>query len=68
MKKARDFLGRSREDQLWLLKNTWCDRCQQADLGLIEPLEFEKAGQIFLEGKCKRCGATVVTEISNTNQ
>jgi len=46
-----------------MVENTWCDHCSKADLGLIDPLEYEEDGQIYLEGKCKACGKRVVSKI-----
>ncbi len=56
----RDFFLRDNEEQRWLMENTWCDTCQQADLGLKDPLEYEDSETIFLEGKCNHCGHTVI--------
>lgn len=39
-------------------------KCQQADLGLLNPIEYETDGQIFIEGKCKICSTIVVSNIT----
>jgi len=44
-------------------EDTWCDHCQAADLGLVEPHEYEEGGRVFIEGKCRNCGGRVVSEI-----
>ncbi len=63
----RNFSDRDAQEQRWLVENTWCDSCAKADLGLTEPIEYEEDGQIFVEGKCVRCGRRVVSSISETN-
>jgi hypothetical protein len=60
----RNFNGRNTQDQQWLVANTWCDRCAEADLGLTDPVEYEENGQILVEGKCKRCGQQVISSIN----
>lgn len=61
----RDFYARDAEDQQAFLDNTWCNDCQQIDLGMVEPQEYELDGVVYIEGKCKECGATIVTEIAD---
>jgi hypothetical protein len=46
-----------------MLENTWCDKCQAADLGMTEPVEYENDGAVFVEGKCVRCASRVVSEV-----
>ncbi len=53
---ARNFYDRPPEEQEWLLENTWCDICNESDLGLTEPHEFEEDGEVILAGLCSRCG------------
>lgn len=60
----RDFSLRDVLEQEWLTNNTWCPKCQQADLGLLNPIEYETDGQIFIEGKCKICSTIVVSNIT----
>jgi RNase P subunit RPR2 len=61
---SRNFQLRSQQEQNWLLKNTWCDNCNEADIGMKNPIEFEESGIVFVEGQCLRCGKTVRSEIS----
>lgn len=61
--KQRDFSARSEEEQQDFLSQTWCNQCMEMDLGMTEPQEFESEGRIWIEGKCKRCGSSVITEI-----
>jgi hypothetical protein len=62
-RKERDYSLRSQVERVGFEKDTWCDKCQEADLGLIEPREFEENDRIFIEGKCLSCGGRVVSEI-----
>lgn len=59
----RDFSARSTEEQQAFLQNTWCNHCQQVDLGMVEPEEYEFLGRIFIEGKCSVCGEPSITEV-----
>ena len=61
----RDFFARDKEDQDAFLSQTWCNNCMEADLGMVEPQEYELNGVVFVEGKCKKCGEVVVTEIAD---
>ena len=67
MKTKRDFNIRDEEERDMLIAEMWCHRCQDFNLGLDEPQEFEGNGMIFLEGKCAQCGSTVVMEIEEQN-
>lgn len=61
----RDFSQRSEEEQQAFLSQTWCNNCMQMDLGMKEPKEYELNGTVMIEGKCKKCGETIVTEIAD---
>ena len=63
MKIARDFFANSPEDQHWLLRNTWCDTCDAADLGMTDPAEYEEDGHVFVEGRCAKCRGIVRSEV-----
>lgn len=63
--KARDFSKRSADEQRAFLEQTWCDQCMEADLGMTDPVEYEDEGLVVIEGKCKRCGGPVVTELTD---
>lgn len=60
----RDFYQRDPDEQQAFLDNTWCNQCREMDLGMVEPLEYEFKGRVYIEGKCARCGAAVTTEIA----
>ena len=47
----------------WLLNETWCDKCNMADLGITDPQLYLEDGRKFIEGKCMRCGSTCISEI-----
>lgn len=59
----RDFYARDAEEQAAFLQNTWCNHCQEVDLGMIEPVEYEFLERIFIEGKCAKCGEVTITEV-----
>lgn len=59
----RKFNLRNEDDQERVLSEVWCTICEEGDLGLLEPQEYEANGLVFLEGKCAQCGTEVVTEI-----
>jgi hypothetical protein len=42
---------------------TWCDSCFKSNLGMLNPIEYEEDGKLYLEGVCSRCGSQVVSEI-----
>lgn len=66
MKKPRDFSARSLQEQQILTYDSWCDTCNQADIGMREPQEFEEDGEIIVEGLCNKCGGTVRNIITVT--
>ena len=59
----RDFSLRDEDERDMLLSETWCHFCNEPDLGMVDPYEFEANGTIFLEGKCAECGNVIVSEI-----
>lgn len=61
----RNFYARSEEEQKAFLEQTWCNNCQEPDLGMTEPSEFEQDGVIVIQGKCKKCGEVVTTELAD---
>ena len=60
---ARDFFLRDPEEQKAFLENTWCNQCQQMDLGMTDPVEYEFMGRVFIEGKCLISGEPSITEV-----
>jgi hypothetical protein len=61
----RQFNARTPEEQSWLQKNTWCERCARADLGMKEPFEYEEGNAIYVEGKCAVCGSAVRSSVES---
>jgi hypothetical protein len=59
----RSFDARSLEERSWITQNTWCDACEEADLGLRSPREYEDDGRVFVEGECRRCGQIIQSTI-----
>lgn len=64
MRGPRDFWKRAAWEREWLLQNTWCDVCQEADLGMVEPVEYEEGEAVYVEGKCAICAGPVKTHLS----
>ena len=58
-----NFLARSDNERQWIMENTWCDECGEADLGMDSPQEYKDRGKIYVEGNCLRCGGVVRSEI-----
>ena len=61
---ARDFFARDEEEKKAFLEQTWCDHCQEANLGMVEPIEYELNDTVFIEGKCAKCGNIILTELT----
>jgi len=64
-KQERDFYKRDPEEQAAFLEQTWCNNCLEVDLGMTDPVEYEQDGIIMIEGKCKKCGEPVITELAD---
>lgn len=60
---AKDFFARSEEEQKDFLSQTWCNQCQEMDLGMKNPKEFETSTRFWIEGECVKCDAPMITEI-----
>ncbi len=59
----RDFLRRPESERRFILGNSWCDNCSEADIGMVDPCEFEEDGKVIVEGKCIRCHTEVRSEV-----
>lgn len=64
---VRNFSARPTSEQEWMLENTWCDSCREADVGMDSPQEYEEQGKIYVEGSCRRCGARVRSEVNEVD-
>lgn len=60
----RDFSARDEDEQKAFLEQTWCDGCMEVNLGMGEPVEYELNDTVFIEGKCNRCGQSILTELT----
>lgn len=65
MKKPRDFSARPPAEQQMLTEDSWCDTCEEADLGMREPREFEEDEKIVIEGLCRKCGSPIRNHITD---
>ena len=63
MRISRDFLARAEVERNFFLRDTWCNICNEADLGMNTPSEYEENGHVFVEGRCNKCGAPVTSEV-----
>ncbi|MGH1431020.1 MAG: hypothetical protein ACRBB4_07875 [Neptuniibacter sp.] len=61
----RDFNARDEEEKKAFLEQTWCNQCQEVNLGMIEPVEYEQNDTVFIEGKCAKCGGIILTELTD---
>jgi hypothetical protein len=61
----RDFSARDEDEKRAFLEETWCDTCQEVNLGMIEPVEYELNDTVFIEGKCAKCGSVILTELTD---
>ena len=50
-------------DKEWLVSDTWCNKCSEADLGVRNPVIYIENGRKFVEGKCLICNATCKMEM-----
>jgi len=57
MKVILDFDSISEIEKEWFLKNTWCDICSEADLGITKPKLYLENGMKYIFGNCNGCGA-----------
>ncbi len=62
---TRDFNQRDEDEKKAFLEQTWCDNCQEVNLGMVEPEEYELNEIIFIEGKCAKCSTVILTEITD---
>lgn len=59
----RDFSMRPWEEQKDFMSQTWCNECQEMDLGMENPREYGSEGRVWIEGECLKCGHKTITEI-----
>ncbi|MBH0077986.1 hypothetical protein I6F48_21105 [Pseudoalteromonas sp. SWYJ118] len=56
-----DVLDESDKD--FFINDSWCDYCEKADLGIIDPKIYILDEKQHLEGVCKICGHKQITEV-----
>jgi transcription initiation factor TFIIIB Brf1 subunit/transcription initiation factor TFIIB len=65
MRKLRDFSARSPAEQQMLTEDSWCDLCDEADLGMRDAKEFDEDGKIVIEGLCVKCGSVIRNHLTD---
>jgi len=63
MKQVLDFNSLDEFLQEIYTEDTWCSKCSEADLGIIEPELFIENNRKYVNGKCKVCGTESISEI-----
>jgi len=63
----RNFKNRSQEEQESFVSISWCDSCHASGLGMLNPVEFELNGKVYLRGECSRCKNNILSEIIQLN-
>jgi hypothetical protein len=56
-----DVLNESDRD--FFINDSWCDNCEKADLGIVDPKIYIADEKQYLEGVCKVCGQKQITEV-----
>ena len=64
VKHPGNFHERPLVEQEFILRDSWCARCNKGDLGMVSPREYEEEGRTFVEGRCAKCGFPIRTEVS----
>jgi hypothetical protein len=67
MRVERDFNQRTPQERRWLLENSWCDNCQEADLGMKDPKEYQEDGVLYVEGRCVKCESIIRSSAEERN-
>ena len=63
MKKFLNIESFSEIERDVYLKDTWCEVCKTADLGISKAQLYIENERKFVEGSCLSCGTTCVSEI-----
>ncbi|WP_444941030.1 hypothetical protein ACJJI3_22860 [Microbulbifer sp. ZKSA004] len=45
------------------LNDSWCDKCKEADLGIVNAELYVQNGRKYISGSCKICGTECISEI-----
>lgn len=63
MKTIIDLSTLSEIEKDTYLKDSWCSKCQEPDLGIVNPELYLESGRKFIKGSCVVCGEVCVSEI-----
>ena len=63
MRKYLDFDKLEEVEKQNYIEDTWCEKCQKADLGIDDLEMFIEDNIKFVSGKCKVCGSICTSEI-----
>ncbi|MEP0355084.1 hypothetical protein [Paraglaciecola sp.] len=63
MKQVLDFCSLDEVERKIFLEDTWCDKCSEADLGMINPELYIEDARKFISGNCAVCGTKCISEI-----
>jgi hypothetical protein len=63
MKKILDFNSLSDLDKDFFLNDSWCDKCSEADLGIVEPEFYIENERQYISGKCTKCREVCISEV-----
>ena len=63
IKKTLDFNSLSDLDKDFFLNDSWCDKCNEADLGIIEPELYIESEHQYISGKCSKCKEVCISEV-----
>jgi len=62
-KEYLEFGALNKAEQEWYLRETWCYKCNEADLGIKDPVLYKENDQTFVEGKCVKCGEPQISQV-----
>jgi hypothetical protein len=63
VKEYLKFSSLEKAEQEWYLRNTWCESCGKADLGIEQPELYLENGEKYISGKCKVCLSLCISTI-----
>jgi hypothetical protein len=63
MKRIIDLATLPEIERDMYLHDSWCDSCNEADLGISNPELYIEGGRKYISGNCKVCGALCSSEI-----
>ncbi len=63
MKTILDFNSLPESEKSYFLEETWCGKCNEPDLGIVEPELYIENERKYVSGKCTVCGESAISEI-----